>query len=100
MFSASWASRGQLFAELLFLIGGVLLSNHALALGGDPHRRLALLNSGLELGGELGDAGIRLGADAHELGRTLALFLCELSGAGRLGLLQGRGAGGTGLLQL
>ena len=93
-------ARGQLFAELLLLIGGILLGNHALALGGDPHRRLALLNGGLELGGELGDAGIRLGADAHELGCTLALLLCELSGAGRLRLLQGRGAGGTGLLQL
>ena len=82
------------------MIGSVLLGNHALALGGGPHRRLALLNSGLELGRELGDAGIRLGADAHELGRTLALLFCELSGASRLGLLQGRSAGGTGLLQL
>ena len=93
-------ARGDHLAQLLFLVGSVLLHDHALTLGGGANRRLALVDGRLELGLEFGNLRIRLGLHAHELGGALSLLARQLCGARRVRLLQGRGALRTRLLQL
>ena len=91
---------GEHLPQLLLLIGGILLGDHALALRGDPHGRLALLLGRLELGRELRDLRVALGQALLQLCRGIRLGPLQLGRRTRTSLLQLRRGLGPSPLQV